>query len=1625
MPFHSLPVPFSALSRPFGDAQLEALFNHKQLHRAAAELLRLFSMLIPVQLVLALCRVPSPDPALVLLTVSAAFSLVLCVFLSPLSSARFHHASVSACALWLFLNFLLLLLIPSDASHSLIPSLITIFVLFAFFPFRPLVIFGTSFAISLAQLGAFGFSDEAKPSTEKLIAALLAHLWTHLVGFYSMANGRKISRAVFLSARNSVESETEWKRERERMAQLLSASLPPHVISSVLLQLDGPELPRVFVEHFAHASVIFARFHGLASVLAQLQVPDSARLLNELDLRIGRLAKLHGLLLVQSDAVLAISGVPEARADHALVACRFAFDLLALTKSFNESASVDIDVRVGIGSGSLSGGIVGARRWHWEVIGMAMDAAMHLEANCAPDTVLISDDTRRLIGARLAADRVDRGCWRLSPTGTTQPTNNPALRPLLFLTASRRFSLLTTPQAINRLLNQSVRPPTAVAATTDGIPLPTPFTKRKQFQPAQKVSLFRRRVRLPSDQCHSSLPSPLLGHSPLMPLSLRFADRQIEQLFHAQIDRWFIPGLALSVLFLALSGLFQALAMPRLLTTLATLALALALMFLLLLGLYVSCCESFCQFVTRTSVGRSVTVLLVLSLLSICGIANSFSCPSSLAVSSSPSASVCLPVHFPSLSFTLWMLHSAVFPRFPSVLLLPLLLSAVAVLSVHLFLSHPSLYTLSTPFVRLELLLALLTLALLLFLNSRRNELLLRMDFLAMLRAMEDDQRLQRTEFLNDQILHNALPAHIALNYASRTEPFVHLCPSVGVLCARLGQAGDWVGEFGFDRLNRIVCDMDQRLAQLSEHRLEKVRSAHSVYVVACGILPELARNVHDTPCTIGEQLAVLAEFAQEIEKMADSEGLDIAIGLDCGTALSVVVGWDGPRYELWGQPNTRAKKLMEAASALGGDCLLLSEEVYSALRPRAQFSFDEQSALSVAPGLVAYSLLRPHQSQPNSAEQLPQHLVPSALAPPPPPHRRSGGESDRNNNENIGGGTDRWRTNERSAEMRQPPLSSPQLHQPNFGTDLMTDLSPCSSSGALLLPPNWTGGDADGVVGTTAGGVDPLLRHIRANPLAEMAELFNSMHSSLSSELFSVDLISAETDSELEWVTPEMIAAGANGQDNRHLASSAAVTSDQPIAQNILSSADEMPKKNGGTHQQIAKFYKAERARQYSDFSEVESQDGKFYWKGAAVRKRRKIRAVPLRNGPLLPKDWRSSANTSTAGSRLSLEQEASALDKLNSAARRVDRMLRELAGMNDGQSAEAVSVSAAECVPFPLPNGGGGASDGQPPETAEINGEEQKEPKLGLRCREESGGILSEYDNNNNNYGTEMDVGGWTTEEEKQQGQRGRRRDSGDDGTTGLWHASWESRLEMVRRKLMVMNKRHGTSGTTGGGRRGTAGGREADQRQGAMTGGGGDEADISCSCSSMASSQQNGFSSTFGQHHILSASHHQNASQLPLLGDSALRWRQSAHSIGYDNEYEIASAPVSSCSSFTGMSVETGADEDDDGSGELLAIPSPSAIAAPLAGAQQKQSVGQFAKFMPIDSEDGGDDANEREGKSEEGQMANGGGQMAEGASLRSQMLKLSKDIRANFGDFPLANFSDEFDLEEPTNSSRRNI
>ena len=109
---------------------------------------------------------------------------------------------------------------------------------------------------------------------------------------------------------------------------------------------------------------------------------------------------------------------------------------------------------------------------------------------------------------------------------------------------------------------------------------------------------------------------------------------------------------------------------------------------------------------------------------------------------------------------------------------------------------------------------------------------------------VERSHQLDNISYLNEQILLNALPTHIAYSYNMRNDPYGHYCQSVGVLVAKLGRIDDWKGEFGFDRLNRIVYEIDQLLCEPDFKSVEKIRTSHCVYTAAVGVLPEVAENV-------------------------------------------------------------------------------------------------------------------------------------------------------------------------------------------------------------------------------------------------------------------------------------------------------------------------------------------------------------------------------------------------------------------------------------------------------------------------------------------------------------------------------------------------------------------------------------------------------------------------------------------------------------------------------------------------------------------------------------------------------------------------------------------------------------
>lgn len=116
--------------------------------------------------------------------------------------------------------------------------------------------------------------------------------------------------------------------------------------------------------------------------------------------------------------------------------------------SFCDATTATLFIKIGLASGSVSAGIIGANKWHYEIVGDAFDTAFELEQKASPGYILLSEKTAQLVETTYASEKVDNSCRRLISTARVL-SNIP--NGLLFQ-SPRRISLSTVPQAINRLL---------------------------------------------------------------------------------------------------------------------------------------------------------------------------------------------------------------------------------------------------------------------------------------------------------------------------------------------------------------------------------------------------------------------------------------------------------------------------------------------------------------------------------------------------------------------------------------------------------------------------------------------------------------------------------------------------------------------------------------------------------------------------------------------------------------------------------------------------------------------------------------------------------------------------------------------------------------------------------------------------------------------------------------------------------------------------------------------------------------------------------------------------------------------------------------------------------------------
>ncbi len=186
---------------------------------------------------------------------------------------------------------------------------------------------------------------------------------------------------------------TRLTAERQRAEALLLNVLPAAV------EAELKETGTTKAQHFDAVSVLFADVVGFTPLSATHEPEEMVDQLNEVFTHFDLLVERCGVEKIRTigDSYMVAAGVPVPRHDHAEVLCTLALDMLAYAET------CPFSFRIGINSGPVVAGVIGTRKFQYDIWGDTVNTASRMESHGEPDSVQISDATYQLVKDRFVA----------------------------------------------------------------------------------------------------------------------------------------------------------------------------------------------------------------------------------------------------------------------------------------------------------------------------------------------------------------------------------------------------------------------------------------------------------------------------------------------------------------------------------------------------------------------------------------------------------------------------------------------------------------------------------------------------------------------------------------------------------------------------------------------------------------------------------------------------------------------------------------------------------------------------------------------------------------------------------------------------------------------------------------------------------------------------------------------------------------------------------------------------------------------------------------------------------------------------------------------------------------------
>ncbi|HEX8100232.1 MAG TPA: adenylate/guanylate cyclase domain-containing protein, partial [Actinomycetota bacterium] len=205
----------------------------------------------------------------------------------------------------------------------------------------------------------------------------------------------------------------ELEEERAKSEVLLLNILPQEIIK----RLEAGET--VIADRFDAVTVLFSDFVGFTEISSTLEPPALVSELNMLFSEFDALCEQLGVekLKTIGDAYMAVGGLPGTRSDHTAAVADLALAMIRSLERINVAMDREWKIRIGVHCGPAVAGIIGMRKFVYDVWGDTVNVASRLEASSLPNRIHISEPVAAALGDEFVVE--PRGTVELKGKGQT------------------------------------------------------------------------------------------------------------------------------------------------------------------------------------------------------------------------------------------------------------------------------------------------------------------------------------------------------------------------------------------------------------------------------------------------------------------------------------------------------------------------------------------------------------------------------------------------------------------------------------------------------------------------------------------------------------------------------------------------------------------------------------------------------------------------------------------------------------------------------------------------------------------------------------------------------------------------------------------------------------------------------------------------------------------------------------------------------------------------------------------------------------------------------------------------------------------------------------------------------